>query len=109
MWNRGKIDDPPGPAPFFGQGDVIAFGYYPSPYIPTPGELHFDLAEDWSTELSGRLDVETVALHEIGHCLGLGHCRHPESMMWRAYRKEDRTLTPDAVAELARVYQGLPI
>jgi hypothetical protein len=30
-------------------------------------------------------DMQNVALHELGHCLGLGHCNYTDDLMYSAY------------------------
>jgi hypothetical protein len=38
------------------------------------GDVHFDISENWTlTPLSGGIDLLEVAVHEVGHALGLGH------------------------------------
>lgn len=95
--------------PFYGVGGYVAFAYYPYRHLGLlAGDLHLDLAEPWALESgAGRLDIETVALHEIGHCLGLGHCFLQGSTMWPTYKRTQHGLASEDRNELARVYEGV--
>ncbi|KAL6136375.1 hypothetical protein ACLB2K_061675 [Fragaria x ananassa] len=54
---------------FDGPGGVLAHAFY-----PTDGRFHYDADENWSVGAKpGAFDLETLALHEIGHLLGLDH------------------------------------
>jgi Ca2+-binding RTX toxin-like protein len=69
----GNHGDGPDIDPFDGPGGTAAHGFYPPPNgRSAAGDLHFDDAERWSTSGSG-VDLESVALHELGHALGLLH------------------------------------
>lgn len=52
----------------------------------------------WSSDPDGapegRYDVQAVALHELGHCLGVGHSEYSDAVM-TAYYAGYRELTPD--------------
>jgi hypothetical protein len=54
----------------------------------------------------GRYDVQAVALHELGHCLGLGHSTRSDAVM-NAYYAGLRSLSSDEVDAIAALY-GAP-
>ena len=43
-------------------------------------EIHFDTAENWTIGSAG-VDIYSIALHEIGHALGLGHSNVADAVM----------------------------
>ncbi|GMN42431.1 hypothetical protein TIFTF001_011640 [Ficus carica] len=64
--------------PFDGAGGVLAHAF-----SPTDGRLHLDADESWAIgEVTDAFDVETVALHEIGHLLGLLHSSVEGAIMY---------------------------
>ncbi|MFN8459816.1 MAG: matrixin family metalloprotease [Anaerolineae bacterium] len=63
---------------FDGVFNVLAHAYFPpstgDTFNSIAGDLHFDVAEPWScSPASGKIDIGLVALHEIGHSIGLNH------------------------------------
>ena len=66
---------------FHGAGGVLAHGFYPGPGIG--GDLHFDAEENWTDqETPPGHNLFVVAVHGIGHCLGLTHSQSADSIMY---------------------------
>lgn len=63
--------DPYGIDPSFdGPGGVAAHAFFPASGNTAGGDLHLDDAERWTT-LGGAMPLRLVAMHEIGHALGI--------------------------------------
>jgi hypothetical protein len=50
------------------------------------------------------IDLQTVMLHEAGHCAGLGHSNDSSAVMYFAYNGVKREPRPDDVAGICAIY-----
>jgi hypothetical protein len=95
-------------------GGVLAHADFPPGFsiivnaLPLP--LHYDDQEHiWADQaVPGGYDIETVALHELGHCLGLQHTSVQGSVMFPTVTSnlEMRSLKPDDLAGIRSLYHG---
>lgn len=91
------------PYPFDGPGRVLAHTFYPAPPNPEPvaGDMHLDDSENWG--IGQGVDIFSVALHEAGHALGLGHSDTPGTVMYPYYSKVTG-LTGADIAAIRQLY-----
>ncbi|TSK72147.1 Stromelysin-3 [Bagarius yarrelli] len=65
--------------PFDGPGGILAHAFFPRTH--RQGEVHFDYDEQWTLGNDLGTDLLQVAVHELGHTLGLHHSSAPGSVM----------------------------
>ena len=88
-WTTGDHGDG---SPFDGSGSG-GFNIFAHAFYPEDGRIHFDEAETWGhTHGAGIVDLESVALHEIGHSLGLRHSGLSDAVMFFAINSQRRQL-----------------
>jgi predicted Zn-dependent protease len=98
-----------------GMGDVrvgaysLGSNYLGGTYMPPPannysiaGDMNFNDTTNWNNGTT--YDLQTVALHELGHALGLSHSFMSSSAMWPAYNGVKRKLSSDDINGIQAIY-----
>ena len=85
---------------FDGPGGTLAHAF-----APRIGIFHYDADERWGVgNVPGAIDLESVALHEIGHLLGLHHSFERGAIMYADYTGVARALHGDDIQGIRALY-----
>jgi hypothetical protein len=83
-------------------------------FLPPPknggslaGDILFNSSVNW--QISTGYDIESVAIHEIGHALGMDHSQVQQAVMYASYNGVKQSLTTDDVAGIQSVYSAPPV
>jgi len=101
---RGGHNDP---YPFDGNGGTIAHAFYPHTNRGISGDVHFDDDEKFVLGWKGGRNLLWVAVHEIGHSLGLEHSGVYQAIMYpwyKGYQGETIKLANDDIAGIQNLY-----
>jgi hypothetical protein len=78
-------------------------------FLPPPinggsdaGDVVFNSNINW--QINTQYDVETVAIHEIGHALGMSHSQITTAVMYAYYIATKQSLTSDDTAGIQSIY-----
>ncbi|XP_065066313.1 interstitial collagenase-like [Rhopilema esculentum] len=102
----GKHGDP---SPFSRPWDgVIAHAYYPKHSTPgLAGDVHFNDDKKFTVNSYKGKDLLWVALHEVGHSLGMEHSNAKGSIMfpyYQSYTGKESELTEDDIGGIQSLY-----
>lgn len=103
LWATGEHGDG---VPFQPGTSVLAHAFFPNPFLGSlRGQVHFneDRLYCLLTCAPGQADLQTVAAHEIGHALGLGHSSDTNALMYPRYTGI-RGLGEDDIAGIRSLY-----
>lgn len=96
--------------PFDGVLGVLAHSF-----SPESGKFHLDAAEKWAVDFETEkspvaVDLESVAVHEIGHLLGLAHSPVKDAVMYPTLKPRDKKvdLALDDIRGVQALYGSNP-
>ncbi len=105
--------DEPHPAPNMGKFSqtadndqiVLAHAFYPLPENRAlMGHIHFNALAPWNGASETGYNLTSVAMHEIGHVLGLAHSESRESIMFEDYSEWRNGLAKQDVDNIRSLY-----
>lgn len=87
----------------FGSDSVLAYAYFP---VNNYSEMWFDESENWGEMHSNtKINLFKVAVHELGHCLGLDHSTRNGDIMEAIYEPSNTVrITSDSEDGIVHLY-----
>jgi hypothetical protein len=87
---------------------TLAYAMLPPPLNggTAAGDIVFNSNIAW--KINASYDLETVALHEFGHALGLDHSALSTAVMYAYYNGVKQSLTSDDIAGIQSIYGAYP-
>ncbi|HMF37506.1 MAG TPA: matrixin family metalloprotease [Isosphaeraceae bacterium] len=84
---------------------ILAFAYLPPKANggTDAGDIFFNTAQSW--QINGTTyDLMTVAIHELGHALGMGHSTDTAAAMYPAYITTKQAVDADDISGIRTIY-----
>ena len=97
-------------APFDKSGGTLAHAFFPQQGRAS-GDIHFDDDEFWTLGSFSGINLTQVAVHEIGHSLGLEHTNVRGAIMFPSYEgyRPDLDLAEDDIRGEFFLFPGLKL
>ena len=86
---------------------VLAHAYNPHSSNSFPGEIHFNEDKNWVTTTTGGVNLRAVALHEIGHAIGIKHSNAAQAVMKNVIMNNNTKLYDDDIASIRWLYGNI--
>jgi hypothetical protein len=92
----------------FGNKTTLAYTDFPPPgnNYSIAGDVAFNTNSGIGWNNGSNIDVFTVAMHEIGHALGLGHSTTSSAIMYATYSGVKAGLNSDDITGIKTIYGG---
>src|SRR3954469_4520988 len=88
-------------------GSILAFAYLAPPANggTNAGDMFFNTTQSW--QINGTTyDLMTVAVHEFGHALGMGHSAISTAVMYPAYNATKEAVSSDDTDVIRTIYNS---